>query len=340
MIRFSVALSLVCTVLGLVMPATARALPALECGELADDPRSLARIRADLIEAVNAERADAGLVALQGDSLLDFVAQGHALDMARRRVMSHDGGDGSRVGERAERAGYAYWQIGENVATGQSSVAQVVRGWMGSPPHRETILMANGRELGVGFAIGGRTTSRPGTVIPGCYWVMVVAQSAEKGGPGPEGQECGGLSTTPAGLARLRETVLTAFNRARRRGDLAPLAGDARLMTAAQSHAEAMARYGSMTLPDALGSLADWATRSGYEYLRLAQHTAVGHMSGEALVERWIGSASVLDTVAMPEARHVGLGFAEGRRPTTEGRDIIPGCYFSLFIAEPVGGGQ
>jgi len=44
--------------------------------------------------------------------------------------------------------------IGENIAEGQGSVAEVMEGWMKSPSHREHILSLSFKEIGMGVAFG------------------------------------------------------------------------------------------------------------------------------------------------------------------------------------------
>lgn len=94
----------------------------------------------ELLDAHNRERAAEKLPPLDLDETLAKVARLHALDMAERREMTHDGADGSRVGDRAKRAGYHYVKVGENVARGQRSVSKVVNEWMRSEGHRKNVL--------------------------------------------------------------------------------------------------------------------------------------------------------------------------------------------------------
>ena len=56
--------------------------------------------------------------------------------------------------ERARAAGYDWRAIGENIAEGQLSVAEVMETWMNSPGHRRNILEKGFKELGVGLALG------------------------------------------------------------------------------------------------------------------------------------------------------------------------------------------
>jgi uncharacterized protein YkwD len=74
--------------------------------------------------------------------------------MLRRGYFEHKSPDGTTVRERSKAAGYNWRSIGENIAEGQLSVAEVVDTWMNSPGHRRNLLDPGFRELGVGLALG------------------------------------------------------------------------------------------------------------------------------------------------------------------------------------------
>ncbi len=106
----------------------------------------------ELYRLLNAERAQAGLPALQRNGQVETAAMLHAQDMARRGIMTHVGSDGSTVGGRLTRTGYAWQACGEIIAEGSSlmSEAQVVALWMGDSPHRQEILWPAYLEFGGG----------------------------------------------------------------------------------------------------------------------------------------------------------------------------------------------
>ncbi|WP_149550271.1 CAP domain-containing protein [Streptomyces marokkonensis] len=127
-------------------------------------PDGLDRTVGEVVDLTNRERAGAGLPQLSRDPLLTAAAQAHSADMAARDFYSHTAPDGSGPGDRAAAAGSVRRTIGENIACGQRSAAEVVRGWMNSPGHRANILKADFTHLGVGFAGGGRS---------GTYWTQL-----------------------------------------------------------------------------------------------------------------------------------------------------------------------
>jgi stress response protein SCP2 len=109
----------------------------------------------EVVVATNAERARYGLAALGVDARLAAAAQAHSDDMVRRDFFSHANPDGQQVWDRALAQGYAYRKVAENIAAGQRSAAEVVRGWMDSPGHRANILDGELTQIGVGHALGG-----------------------------------------------------------------------------------------------------------------------------------------------------------------------------------------
>jgi uncharacterized protein YkwD len=94
---------------------------------------------------------------------LQRAATAHAADMAAKGVMSHSGSDGTTAAQRAERAGYHWRFVGENVATGQSTPEQVVEEWLGSPHHCANLMSADFTEMGVAYAASAS----------GVYWAQV-----------------------------------------------------------------------------------------------------------------------------------------------------------------------
>lgn len=117
-----------------------------------------------MLVRVNAERANAGVAALQLCGNLGTAAQRHSEDQAARSVMSHTGSNGSTMAQRVQAAGYIGWNaLAENVAAGQPSVDSVVSAWVGSAGHRANLLSAT--YVHVGF---GRATSGSGTP----YWTQ------------------------------------------------------------------------------------------------------------------------------------------------------------------------
>ena len=115
--------------------------------------RDGARVRRELLAAINRERAAHRLRPLRAHPQLELAAQGHADDMLKRGYYGHASPEGAMVLERTRLIGYPALTVGENIAKGQTSVSEVVEGWMGSPEHRRNILDPFFRETGFGIAI-------------------------------------------------------------------------------------------------------------------------------------------------------------------------------------------
>jgi uncharacterized protein YkwD len=113
--------------------------------------RDPARVRAAMLEEVNAARRKAGAPPLRANPLLDKAAQKHAEDMLARGYFAHESPGGGTVRERAKEAGYDWHEIGENIAEGQFTVGEVMNGWLKSPGHRRNILNPGFGELGTGI---------------------------------------------------------------------------------------------------------------------------------------------------------------------------------------------
>ncbi|TMW56082.1 hypothetical protein Poli38472_008730 [Pythium oligandrum] len=115
-----------------------------------------ANMMKQMLDAVNAERAKAGLKPYCYNSKLNTAAQKHSEDQARNKKMTHDGSDGADMAKRASREGYKWQGLGENVAAGQQTVADVMKSWMNSPGHKANI-MGGSTHFGMGYAKGGNT---------------------------------------------------------------------------------------------------------------------------------------------------------------------------------------
>lgn len=123
---------------------------------------STSSIATQMLAAVNAERAARNLPSLTLNAQLSQSAQQYAKLMQDKSFFSHTSPSGTTFKDRNESAGYTNWAwMGENIAVGQTSVAEVVEDWMNSEGHRANILEPRARELGVGY-VGGKSP----------YWVQ------------------------------------------------------------------------------------------------------------------------------------------------------------------------
>lgn len=114
-------------------------------------------------DALNAFRAQNGQGAVALSPKLQKAAESHARDMAKRGYFAHNGPNGSTIGTRVKRSGYRYCFAAENIAKGQTSLAQVMDGWANSAGHRRNMLSDQAREFGLARAQGN-------------IWVMVLGR--------------------------------------------------------------------------------------------------------------------------------------------------------------------
>lgn len=93
----------------------------------------------------------------------------HAQSMARFGYLEHEGRDGSTPADRADRAGYRWRSIGENVAMGHTTAEQVMQGWLRSPEHCANIMEPRFTEMGVAFAVNKASEG-------GIYWAQAFGR--------------------------------------------------------------------------------------------------------------------------------------------------------------------
>jgi uncharacterized protein YkwD len=100
---------------------------------------------------------------------LTRAALAHSREMAINGEFEHRGHDGSTPAERIRRAGYGSYRIvGENIAAGAMSPAEVTEGWFASPPHCENIMDARFTQIGIAYAANLGSAA-------GLYWTQDFA---------------------------------------------------------------------------------------------------------------------------------------------------------------------
>lgn len=121
----------------------------------------------EVIRLANLERTALGLKPLKLNNALTSAARNHNQDMIVNNFFDHIGSSDNTPQDRVCAAGYLPYQgncyVAENIAAGQTSPEHVVASWMNSDGHRANILSTKLREIGVGYATGGKW---------GHYWTM------------------------------------------------------------------------------------------------------------------------------------------------------------------------
>ncbi len=115
-----------------------------------------------VISLVNAERAKLGLAPVRFNGNLTRAARAHSAQMAKRGILTHRSANGDTVAKRLirygyKRTGFSSWSVGENIARATAGTVSatpegIVPLWMGSTAHRQVILTAKFRDVGVGVA--------------------------------------------------------------------------------------------------------------------------------------------------------------------------------------------
>jgi len=129
--------------------------------------------RTDMLHRLNRIREEFGLAALRIDDRLNRAAQLHADDMARRDFFDHRSPEGARMTERADRTGYHWRRLIENIAAGYPNIASTIEGWMESPEHRAGLLDREVRDAGFGYVYQPRDGGR---VQKAHYWTLLVGR--------------------------------------------------------------------------------------------------------------------------------------------------------------------
>jgi uncharacterized protein YkwD len=132
---------------------------------------SQADVLADqLFRLINLERSLGDLDPLTWDDDLAKVAQDYACRMIEGDFFGHvDPATETAPNHRLTLAGYEFNVMGENLAVGQTTAAEVLDGWMASPSHRDNILSPVWTQIGIGVR-----TDEDGTL----RWVLEFAEPA------------------------------------------------------------------------------------------------------------------------------------------------------------------
>jgi uncharacterized protein YkwD len=128
-----------------------------------DSTGEFAAFEDEVISLVNAERAKNGLSPLRHSVFLEKAAQAFSDDMQARDFFREDHMDpeGRSPSDRIIASGYLdefnacnctrSYSVGENIAKGQSTPADVMESWMKSTEHRTNILRSTFSEIGIGI---------------------------------------------------------------------------------------------------------------------------------------------------------------------------------------------
>ena len=111
----------------------------------------------EVINAVNAYRAQKGLPAYTVNTQLAQAAQRHANDIACHKLYVHTGTDGSTPQSRVRDSGYVAKSVSENVNGNYPPLSgqEVVNWWIndkGDPRHGQNLVSTTFTQIGVGYS--------------------------------------------------------------------------------------------------------------------------------------------------------------------------------------------
>lgn len=115
-------------------------------------PSSVQSYEAEVIRLVNVERSKKGLQTLKSNWEISRVARYKSQDMINKKYFSHTSPTYGSPFRMMESFGIRFSAAGENIAYGQKTPAEVMRGWMNSPGHRANILSPSYTTMGCGVA--------------------------------------------------------------------------------------------------------------------------------------------------------------------------------------------
>jgi uncharacterized protein YkwD len=134
-------------------------------------PEDAERMADQVVQLVNLERAGRGLQPVLVNAKLQEAASDYCCRMVAERFFGHrDPITDEGPAARAVASKYKFYAVGENLAAGQETPADVMKVWMESPPHRDLILGPNWKELGVSVRTGGEHS---------IYWVQEFGDPAD-----------------------------------------------------------------------------------------------------------------------------------------------------------------
>lgn len=260
-------------------------------------------------DLLNLRRTAAGVAPVELSPALNYAAQRHSLDQARRGTPSTLGSDGSTAALRVREAGYD--GTADELLASERELEAALTDWLADPAAQRTLLAAPARHLGVGLADGMLT------LLCGVPATAVVNTDAE-----------------------LQGRVLALLNEHRQSIRVAPLTLHPGLCAAAASHSQDMAdkSFFAFEQPGQLG-IAGHLKHSGYRGRTLPAIT-MGQTTAEAVVQLLLGNAAHRRNLLDADNRDLGVAVTRARwtlvlgNPPAEASDDLRGRLLALLNAQ------
>src|SRR4029079_5512985 len=108
-------------------------------------------VEKELLKLTNEERSKVKKPVLKQNEVLMRAARQHAEALAKKNSVSETI-DGKASLDRLKALGYRFSAAGENVAFGHQTPEELIALWMGSELHRNNMLAAQFKQIGIGQA--------------------------------------------------------------------------------------------------------------------------------------------------------------------------------------------
>jgi uncharacterized protein YkwD len=145
-------IALLLALAGVLVTALATAAPSEATLSSSADPA----IEQQMLQMLNAYRAQHGLVALRSSPNLVRAARFHSRDMTTGDYFDHTSPDGEQFQNRLTRFGFRWRSAGEAIGMASgledapSAADSAIEMWQQSPPHNKILLTAGYRSVGIG----------------------------------------------------------------------------------------------------------------------------------------------------------------------------------------------
>ncbi len=244
-----------------------------------------ARVEADLVRLINAQRTRKGLPPLAPEPKLSAAALAHARIMGRTGCIAFECA-GQSVDRRIAGNGYRYGESRTYIGAGYDNAGAALNAMMGRAWGRDMVLDPAFRHIGVGYVHAGGSEYRH-------YWTVSFASPAN------------------GDVAALAAEVIRLTNAERRKRGLKTLTQNRNLAKSAQFHADFMARNDCFAhrCPKE-PPLAQRVSRAGYVYRGVAENIAAGAPTPSDVVRGWMDSPGHRANILNPRMREIGIGYA------------------------------
>ena len=235
----------------------------------------------ELLQLVNAERAQAGVVPLSmGSSALNAAAQARAKELTVN--YSYNRPNGSREFTILPEYGVDDVSVGENYWAASDSAEDVFETWNRYDFFRARMMSKDATHVGIGYYEGGEY---------GNYWVMIFTYA-----PNTSNNQ-------------FAQELLTLVNNERTKDGLSALTlGDANLNAAAEKRAQEVAKTASHTRPDGTNCFTV-LKEYGVSDTATGENAAWGETTPEKVVADWMASEGHRVNIMDPAAKYMCLGY-------------------------------